>query len=558
MKYPCITFFLLIICLNYATAQHGNKQQTADLLYSNAKIWTGDKNNPAATSIAVAGNRILYVGNHPAPFADGHTKRIDAKGRLIIPGFIDNHTHFLTGGYQLTAVNLRNADSRQAFAATLKEHLAKLTDNRWILGGDWDHELMGGHLPEKEWIDSISGQHPVFVNRYDGHMALANSLVLKLAGIDKNTPNPPGGEIVKDPATGEPTGVLKDEAMALVNKIMPPPAEQELDEMLQRAATHALQNGVTEVNDVGSYGGWMDLATYQRACRQKQLPIRIYAFVALATWKKLAAYVKENGWGDDRLHWGGLKGFVDGSLGSTTAWFYQPFLDNKNSTGLVVTDTNDLRNDILDADAAGLHVAVHAIGDRANDWLLNTFAAAEKIKGNNGSRFRIEHAQHLSSTAISRFAALNVIPSMQPYHAIDDGRWAYKRLEDDRLKRTYAFGSLLKAKAKLTFGSDWTVAPLTPLEGIYAAVTRRTLDDKNPGGWYPAEKITVDDALRCYTVNNAYASFREKKNGMLKAGMLADFVVLSDNILLIAPEKIKDVKVLQTILDGKLVYDAGQ
>jgi predicted amidohydrolase YtcJ len=256
------------------------------------------------------------------------------------------------------------------------------------------------------------------------------------------------------------------------------------------------------------------------------------------------------------LRWGGLKGFVDGSLGSTTAWFYQPYLDDKKSTGLIVTDTNDLRRNILAADAAGLQVTVHAIGDRANDWLLNVFETAEKIKGNSNSRFRIEHAQHLSAAAINRFAALNVIPSMQPYHAIDDGKWAAKRLDDDRLKRTYAFKSLLNAHAKLTFGSDWTVAPLTPIEGIYAAVTRRTLDDKNPNGWYPEQKISVEDALRCYTVNNAYAGFHENKTGMLKAGMLADFVILSDDIFSISPEKINKVKVLETILDGKIVYDA--
>jgi hypothetical protein len=548
-----LSTFVFILC---ADAQNNNKKTTADIIYKNAKIWTGDRSNPQASCIAVSGNRIIYVGSNAAPFTGRNTKLIDAKGRLIVPGFIDNHTHFLNGGYQLTAVNLRNAASKKEFIQTLSSYISKLTDDRWIQGGDWDHEAMGGELPTKEWIDSVTGNHPLFVNRYDGHMALANSITLKLAGIDKTTPNPAGGEIVRDPVTNEPTGVLKDEAMGLVYKIIPTPSEKELDEMLQRASAHGLQNGVTQVNDVSSYGGWIDLKTYTTAHKNNQLNIRIYSFVALATWKRLADYVKQNGRGDDMLRWGGLKGFVDGSLGSTTGWFYQPYLDDKKSTGLIVTDTNDLRRDILDADAAGLQVTVHAIGDRANDWLLNVYEEAEKKKENSNSRFRIEHAQHLSAAAIKRFAALNVIPSMQPYHAIDDGRWAAKRLEDDRLKRTYAFKSLLDAHAKLTFGSDWTVAPLTPIEGIYAAVTRRTLDDKNPNGWYPEQKISVEDALRCYTVNNAYASFHENKTGMLKAGMLADFVILSDNIFTIAPEKIKDVKVLQTILDGKMVYKA--
>ncbi len=550
--------FTLFSCLfiHCSNAQGSDKKSTADIIYKNAKIWTGDTGNQSAGSIAILGNRIIYVGNNADPFTGSNTKLIDVKGKLLVPGFIDNHTHFLTGGYQLTAVNLREAASKTAFINTLKTYISKLTDDRWIQGGDWDHEAMGGELPTKEWIDSVTGNHPIFVNRYDGHMALANSVALKLAGIDKNTITPPGGEIVRDPVTNEPTGVLKDEAMSLVYKIMPEPSEKELDEMLQRAAAHALQNGVTQVNDVSSYGGWLDLKTYTTAHKKNRLNIRIYSFVAIATWKRLDEYVKQNGRGDDMLRWGGLKGFVDGSLGSTTAWFYQPYLDDKKSTGLIVTDTNDLRRDILAADAAGLQVTVHAIGDRANDWLLNVFETAEKIKGNSNSRFRIEHAQHLSAAAINSFAALNVIPSMQPYHAIDDGKWAAKRLDDDRLKRTYAFKSLLNAHAKLTFGSDWTVAPLTPIEGIYAAVTRRTLDDKNPTGWYPEQKISVEDALRCYTVNNAYAGFHENKTGMLKVGMLADFVILSDDLFKIAPEKIKDVKVLQTILDGKIVYDA--
>ena len=559
MKHLCfILIFSSFLFIDSASAQGSGKKRTADIIYTNARIWTGDTSNPSASSIAVHANTILYVGNNPDPFKGSKTTLIDVKGKLLVPGFIDNHTHFLGGGYQLTAVNLKEAGSKNTFINILKKYIAGLNDNRWIKGGNWDHEGIGGELPTKEWIDSVTGNHPVFVSRYDGHMTLANSIILKLAGIDKNTLNPAGGEIVRDPITNEPTGVLKDEAMELVSKIAPELSEKELDEMLQRATAYALHNGVTQVNDVGTYGGWPDLKTYTAARKQNTLGIRIYSFVALSTWKRLANYVKQYGSGDDMLRWGGLKGFVDGSLGSTTGWFYQPYLDDKKSTGLIVTDTNDLRLDILGADAAGLHVTVHAIGDRANDWLLNVFEAAEKIKGNSNSRLRIEHAQHLSAASINRFSAMNVIPSMQPYHAIDDGKWASKRLDDDRLKRTYAFKSLLDAQAKLTFGSDWPVAPLHPIEGIYAAVTRRTLDDKNPNGWYPEQKISVEDALRCYTVNNAYAGFHENKTGMLKAGMLADFVILSDDLFKIAPEKIKDVKVLQTVLDGKVVYEAGK
>ena len=553
-------FFTVATMVALGACQSGNQPTAnkATFIYKNARIWTGDSSLPEATAIAVQDSIILYVGNNADSLAGEDTEFIDAGGQLIVPGFIDNHTHFLNGGYQLASVNLRNAKSREEFIHTLKTYAAGLTDDRWIMGGDWDHEAMGGSLPSKEWIDSVTGARPLFVSRYDGHMALANSETLKRAGIDKNTKSPAGGEIVRDPKTGEPTGVLKDAAMDLVNAKMPAFSPAQLDEMLQRATAHALMNGVTQAHDVGSYGGWTDLETYSRARKNRALNVRIYSMVPVSSWAKMAAYVKENGRGDDLLRWGALKGFVDGSLGSTTAWFYQPYLDQPGSRGLIISDTTDLRRQILAADSAGLQVAIHAIGDRANDWLLDVFEEAHTRRGNTESRFRIEHAQHLSAAAIGRFAALNVIPSMQPYHAIDDGRWAARRLEDDRLKRTYAFKSLLDAGARLTFGSDWTVGPLTPLEGIYAAVTRQTLDGADPGGWYPEQKITVEHALRCYTVNNAYAGFHENKTGILKAGLLADFVLLSEDLFKIAPEKIRNVKVTRTILNGKTVYEIGR
>lgn len=529
-----------------------NTNETADKIYFNAKIWTADSAQPWADAIAIKGNKIIYTGNDYLQFKNNTTELIDLSGKLMIPGFIDNHTHFLSGGYNLSGVDLRKAISPAEFISILKEFCEKYSDDRWILGGDWDHEAWGGELPTRHWIDSVTGEHPLFVSRYDGHMSLANSKALKLSGIENSTNSPEGGEIKKD-NKGEITGVLKDAAMNLVNKFIPDPSEKEFDEYLQTAIQHAIKNGVTQVHDVGSYGGWKDLATFRRAYKNKKLDLRIYSFVPINTWENLDSFCKKNGKGDDLLRWGGLKGYVDGSLGSTTGWFYKPYLDEPTTSGLYITDTTDLRNWVLAADAAGLHVTVHAIGDRANDFILNVFEEAE----NNNSkdrRFRIEHAQHLSPEAIKRFSLLKVIPSMQPYHAIDDGRWAYKRLDDDRLKGTYAFKSLLDANALLTFGSDWTVAPLTPIEGIYAAVTRRTLDDKNPDGWYPEQKISVEQALRCYTLNNAYAGFQETKLGKLKKGMLADFVVLSENLFEISPEKIKEVKVSRTIINGKEVY----
>ena len=540
-----------LVCIVFSCTN--NQKVVSDKIYFNGKIWTGDSTNAWSNAIAIKGNEILYVGNDYESYRGSNTETIDLGGKLILPGFIDNHTHFLSGGYNLSSVDLRKAKTKQEFISLLKEFCQQRNDDRWVLGGDWDHEAWGGELPSRNWIDSVTGNHPVFVSRYDGHMALANSKALDLAEINKNTKVPPGGEMKKD-AKGEYTGVLKDGAMDLVYKVIPDPSEKEFDEYLQAAIKHAFENGVTQVHDVSSYGGWLDLATYRRNYANKKLDLRIYSFVPLNTWSKLDSFCKKEGKGDDMLRWGALKGFMDGSLGSTTAWFYKPYLDAPTTTGLNVTDTNDIRRWVLAADSAGLRIAVHAIGDRANDFILDVYEEAEKKKPGD-HRFRVEHAQHLSQQAIPRFAQLNVIPSMQPYHAIDDGRWAYKRLEDARLKRTYAFKSLLDTKAMLTFGSDWTVAPLKPLQGIYAAVTRRTLDDKNQNGWYPEQKISVEQAVRCYTANNAYAGFQENKLGKLKKGMLADFIVLDQNIFEIAPENIKDVKVLRTIVNGKHVYE---
>jgi predicted amidohydrolase YtcJ len=335
---------------------------------------------------------------------------------------------------------------------------------------------------------------------------------------------------------------------------MPPPSEAERDRALRAAVERALIHGVTLITDMGS---WDDLATYRRAHARDELPIRVYSVVPIASWQRLAEYVDAEGRGDDRLFWGGLKGFVDGSLGSTTAWFYEPYDDEPGTTGLVVSDTADLRRWIIVGDSAGLQVIVHAIGDRANDWLLDVFAAAERANGPRDRRFRIEHAQHLTRDAIGRIAQLDVIPSMQPYHAIDDGRWAEKRIGPERIRTTYAFRSLLDAGARPAFGSDWTVAPIDALLGIYAAATRRTTDGANPEGWVPQEKIAVAEALRAYTVEAARACGREGVLGQLTPGKYADLVVLSDDILSIDPVDIPDVQVDITMVEGHVLYRRG-
>ncbi|QXD15864.1 amidohydrolase [Rhodocaloribacter litoris] len=527
--------------------------EVADTIYTRAQVWTGVPGAPPAEALAVKGDRLLAVGTaaEVEAFRGPRTRVVDLGGRFVMPGFIDNHVHFLGGGFQLAGVDLRTAASPEAFRRRLADFARTVPPGRWITGGDWDHEAWGGELPRREWIDAVTPDNPVFVSRLDGHMALANTPALERAGITRDTPDPAGGTIVRDPATGEPTGILKDAAMDLVFAVIPPPSEEELDEALERAMAHAVALGVTQVHDMGTYGGWTDLATYRRAHARGALKLRLYAFVPLADAARLAAYVDAHGRGDDWLRWGGLKGFVDGSLGSTTAWFYAPYDDAPETTGLLVTDSTALRARILQADAAGLHVAVHAIGDRANDWLLDVYAGAARTNGPRDRRFRIEHAQHLTRDALPRFARQGVIPSMQPYHAIDDGRWAEKRIGPERIRTTYAFRSLLDAGAPLTFGSDWTVAPLNPLEGVYAAVTRRTLDGAHPEGWVPEEKVTVEEALQAYTAANAYAGFQEDRLGRLAPGYLADFIVLSENLFTLEPEAIRAVRVLRTVVGGE-------
>lgn len=541
--------FLKLLVLSLILVSCGSEK--VDKLYINAKIWTGDSANPSASVLAVKGEKIVYVGDDASKYSAAET--IDVGGKLLLPGLTDNHTHFLSAGYSLSSVKLKDAMTKQEFIDRIAAFCKNMPGDTWVMEGSWDHENWGGELPSKEWIDSVCGDHPVFLSRYDGHMAFANSKALKLAGVDKNTLSPAGGVLVKD-KNGEPTGIVKDAAMNLIINAIPAPTAKQLDQYFDAAAKHAVERGVTNVNDMNSYGGWSDLETYKRAWKTDRMILRMYSFVPLATWERMDSFVQKNGKGDDMLHWGGLKGYVDGSLGSTTAWFHQPYLDDPGTNGLFITDTSLLRKWVLGADKAGLHIGVHAIGDKANDFILSVYDQAVKINGERDRRFRVEHAQHVRPETIDQFAKQGVIASMHPYHLYDDGIWAYKRLDTNRLKGTYAFKSMKEKGVKVTFGSDWPVAPIDPMYGIFAAVTRITGDGKNPNGWYPKEKINVEEALQSYTLSNAYASFLDGRIGVLKEGFDADFTVLESDILTIPAEKIKEVKAVRTVVKGREVF----
>jgi predicted amidohydrolase YtcJ len=525
------------------------------LAITKAVVWTGDPRKKWAQAVAVAGDRIAAVGTHEElkPLLDSAERRIEARGRMVVPGFIDSHLHFLEGGLRLRQVALREAASREAFVARLREYAARVPAGSWITGGDWDHENWGGKPPHREWIDPVTPEHPVWINRLDGHMGLANSLALKLAGISRATADVEGGTIVRD-ASGEPTGLLKDNAMALVRKVIPAPRTEELQSALEAAMRHVAACGITSVHHMGN---WRDIEIFRRARQAGKLKTRIYAAVPLADWERLRDEVRAKGRGDEWLRIGGLKGFVDGSLGSRTAAFLAPYADAPGDKGLLVNPPERLFEWIAGADKAGLHVMVHAIGDRANRLLLDIFERVRATGGRRDRRFRIEHAQHLAPADVPRFGKLGVIASVQPYHLIDDGRWAERAVGRGRVADCYPFRRLLDTGATLAFGSDWFVAPPSPLEGIYAAVTRRTLDEAHPQGWAPEEKITVEEALAAYTHAGARASFEEDLKGSIAAGRVADLVVLERDLTRMPAQEIRQVAVGLTVVAGEVVYEAG-
>jgi predicted amidohydrolase YtcJ len=557
MKFVLLAIGLLCFSAKIVTAQ----QPPVDLVILHGHVWTVDRAHPQAEAVAVNGNKIVAVGADAqiSKWIGPATKKIDAQGNSVLPGFIDAHVHFSIGGGEISGVQLRDAATPQEFARRISEHAKKLPRGEWMLGGTWDHELWGGNpLPSHDWIDGLTPDTPVFVTRYDGHMAIANGLALRLADITRETKDPPGGTIVRD-KEGNPTGLLKDAAMGLVNRVIPPPSEEQLMRMIQAAMAEARRFGVTSIHDISSTE---DVRAYQTLAAASGLTLRIYCITPLPQWEAPSTAGLRAGFGNDWIHLGAVKGFADGSLGSTTALFEQPFSDAPETSGLpneMMLPEGNMLKMALGADKAGLQLAVHAIGDKANRIMLDVYTEVEKQNGGrNDRRWRIEHAQHLRSADFVRFAQLGVIASVQPYHAIDDGRWAEKRIGHERCKTTYAFRTFLDHGVRLAFGSDWTVASLNPMLGLYAAVTRETLDGKNPSGWFPDQKLTLKEAIEAYTTGSAFAEFREKEKGSLTAGKLADIVVLDTDLFSLAPEKIKDAVVRWTVVDGKVVYEAAK
>jgi predicted amidohydrolase YtcJ len=528
----------------------------ADLVVTNASVWTGNALQPDANAIAVVGDRIVDVGSSREidRWRGAATTVIDAEGRRVLPGFNDAHVHLIDGGTALDNVNLKDAATPAEFTRRIGER-AKTKPGEWILGGEWDDQRWTpAELPTRHLIDEVTNATPVFVTRYDGHMALANSTALGRAGVNEATPDPPGGAIVRD-ANGLPTGVLKDAAMEFVARVIPKMTPDQRLAVVKRALRYAASVGVTSLQDMNP--SYDDIAVYAELANRNELTARIYAAPLELGWYDQAKLGVHRSFGSSWLRIGAVKGYADGSLGSTTAYFFQPYTDAPQTRGLLSDEMqpiDDMRVRLMAADHAGLQLCMHAIGDAGISAILDLYGDVIRANGGRDRRLRIEHAQHIAPKDFDRFAAMNVIASVQPYHAIDDGRWAERRIGPDRIKTTYAFRTLIDKGVRLALGTDWTVAPLNPMLTLYAATTRATLDGRHPDGWVPEQKISITEAVTAYTSGSAFAEFQDAVKGTIVRGKVADLVILSDDVFSIPAARLKDVQVLTTVAGGKVVH----
>ncbi|KNA12300.1 hypothetical protein SOVF_127140 isoform B [Spinacia oleracea] len=545
MNKPLLLSSFLVFILSILLLPHLSKwsklkvAEVADLLVTNAFIYTSDPSFPFANSMAIKNGRILGVGNYSVlqELEGSTTHKLNLEGKIVVPGFIDSHLHLLYGGLQqMMQVELHGVRTKQEFVMKIEAAVKSKREGIWVVGGGWNNDLWGGELPMANWIDDISPQNPVWLSRMDGHMGLANSLAIKMAGITKETKDPLGGTIVRW-ADGEPTGLLIDAAKKFILPSVPEPTIDERREALLRASNYALTKGVTTVVDMGRYvpGSsaelpWEDFTdVYKWANTSGNMIIRVCLFFPLETWSRLYDLVQKTGhvvsqW----LYLGGVKAFLDGSLGSNSALFYEPYADDPDSYGLQVVDLDDLINMTALSDKSGLQVAIHAIGDMANDLILDVYDSVASENGERDRRLRIEHAQHLAPGSATRFGKQGVVASVQPVHLLDDAISAEKKLGKERAEHgSYLFHSLLASHSLLAFGSDWPVADIDPLNNIRAAVTRIPPAWETP--WIPSECLTLNNALDAHTILAARACFLDKEIGSLSPGKLADFVVLSTN-----------------------------
>ena len=553
---------ILLLAMSFWGCGEKYTGEPADLVIKNAKIITIDKDNPRARAVAVKGEFIIGVASDRVIkqyIDEGKTKVIDAKGRLLIPGFNDAHIHF--NSIDPDYIDLRYITDPNIITERVREKVAEKDPGELIYGGRWEHEMFENkQWPTKELLDKVAPDNPVRLSRADGHSVLVNSYVMKMSGITKNTPDPFGGEIQRDPKTGEATGIFKESAKRLLKygatKKELTPEEKEAKRMRewQAAFDKAAELGVTSIQHPG--GG--DAELYQQFLDMGKLTLRVDVAGRLTAdeeqllrWNKLRQkYPQDGNW----IRFGYLKGFIDGTLGSATMMVFEPFLDEPDKTGLPQMEYGELEKRILASDKMGFQIGIHAIGPRANRWILNAYEKAAEVNGKRDSRHRSEHAQILIEEDIPRFAELGVIASMQPTHCITDKRFCEKRIGKERSKYAYAWRSLLDAGAKIAFGTDYPVEPINPMEGLYAAVTRKDRLGEEGDGWFPEQKLTMEEAIELYTLGAAYAQFMEDRKGIIKEGYLADMVILDQDLMRITEDQIMKTKVDYTIVGGEIVF----
>jgi len=560
-------------------------------ILTGARMWTGAGGPPGAAvpngALAIRKGRILVVGRAPdvENLRGPDTAVIDLEGRFLMPGFVDAHVHLMAGGLAGSRIDLRGCGSPEEFVRRVADGTRGLPEGAWLLGGGWNEEDWGGEPPTRGWLDRAAPERPVFLFRTDLHTGLASSRALAMAGLDGDAPDPENGIVDRDPETDEPTGILREHAIPAVTRIVPPPSDEERRAALRAACRTALAGGITQVHDMGSVQSrdesWTSFRLFRHLREEADLPLRAYTALPVADWRDVAAMVRDEGRGDSRLAWGMVKGFVDGSLGSSTAWFHEPYEDDPQNRGTPITDLDQLREDLGGALAEGLQAAVHAIGDRAIDWIFRVWEESGAVRPRpDAPPFRVEHAQHLSPAGVARCGLPGMILSVQPYHLMYDAASAPGKLGSDRESRSLAFRSMEEAGARLAFGSDWPVAPLEPIRTLKAAIGRVPDDpggapersreegtmamqaDEEEGGvgrpWLPGERVSRETALRAHTVGAARAGLLAGETGSLEVGKRADLAVLSgDPFRTELADWDRKIRVDMTFVDGVLAFRAG-
>jgi len=583
--------------------------QDADFVVRNGVIWTVDDGNPRAQAIAARNGRIIYVGPDEGVMQHigSATEVVDLAGAFVTPGFYDNHVHFEGTGRLLYGLNLLDVSDEGSFVARIRDVHERYEPGTWIVGGDWSayetwaegdvaqagrevnpDDLYGNFfLPNRGMIDGITGDRPVLVRRFDRKVYMANGAALELAGIQKGMPDPEGVAVERD-SDGEPTGALfnpvsgavestvlvRDNVRTLFRDLVPEPSRSQRIAETKEAWSKMASVGVTSYCDITSNPIYVDI--YREMRDKGEMTVRARYRPPLDRWESMADLGIKIGFGDDWIRFGATKAWIDGIMGNSSARFYEPYTHNPTSRGIwrdimfpferSPDNPEDMQSRLerlaIDADAANIQLTVHAIGDEANGYLMDMLERIIVKNGEKDRRFRLVHAQVMTDRDIKRSGEMNIVAEVQPFHTSDDMRWMEERIGRDRSRGAYAFRRLWDSGAVVSFGSDspGTNASryyLNPMLGLYAAVTRKTLSGQPEGGWFPQEKLSVEEAIQAYTLNTAYAGYEENLKGSISVGKLADFVVLSDNLLTMNPDDIKDVTVQKTIVGGKVVYDAN-